>query len=63
MTVESAFRQGEFSSFPDTMIEAIGRSNRYDGRGFVKLQGGTVYITRETFGELAKMAAESEEVK
>lgn len=63
MTVESAFRQGEFFSIPDEMIVTIGKSLKHEGCGYVSLIGGTCYITKEPFGELAQMVAENAEVE
>lgn len=63
MTVESAFKRGEFFSIPADVISAIGRSSRHEGCGYVTLKGGTTYVTHQTFGELAQMVAEDAEVE
>ena len=63
MTVESAFRRGEFFSIPTSQVSTIGRSTRHEGCGYVTLKGGTSYVTRESFGELAQMVAEDAEVE
>lgn len=63
MTVESAFKRGEFFSVPTSQVIIIGRSSRHEGCGYIKLKGGTSYTTRESFGELAQMVAEDAEVE
>ena len=63
MTVESALKPGEHFSVPANLVNAIGRSSRHDGCGYILLKGGTSYTTRESFGELAQMVAEDAEVE
>lgn len=63
MTVESAFKQGTFLSVPADIVSSIGRSTKHEGCGVVTMKGGSVFVTRESFGELAQMIAEDAEVE
>lgn len=63
MTVESAFKQGKFLSVPADMVSSIGRSTKHDGCGVVTMKGGSVFVTSESFRELAQMVAEDAEME